>query len=81
MTLAPARERAAARRRIRRRRLAVAAILLLTGAALFLLGIGLGRALEENPDPGGSRTQIRTLKPLELPPERETVTTTVTVTP
>jgi hypothetical protein len=45
--------------------------------ALFALGIGLGQALEENPEPGGSVTQVRTLRPLPLAPARETVTVTV----
>jgi hypothetical protein len=46
---------------------------------VFLLGLGLGRALEEEPDPS-TRTLVRTLRPLELPPARETVTVRVTVT-
>jgi hypothetical protein len=45
---------------------------------IFALGIGLGRAIEENPEPGGTITQVRTLRPLPLAPERETVTETVT---
>jgi hypothetical protein len=53
-------------------------LLLAGGAVLFALGIGLGRALEENPEPGGTVTQVRTLRPLPLAPERETVTVTVT---
>jgi cytoskeletal protein RodZ len=80
LTLASGASRSAARRRTRRRRLVGGSVLLLLAAALFLLGVGLGQALEEAPDPGGTRTEIRTLKPLELPPERETVTETVTVT-
>jgi hypothetical protein len=48
-------------------------------AVVFVLGIGLGRALEDEPDPR-TRTLVRTLKPLELPPARETVTVRVTVT-
>jgi hypothetical protein len=46
-------------------------------AVVFAAGLALGQALEDNPDPGGTQTQIRTLKPLELAPERETVTVTV----
>ena len=48
-------------------------------AFVFVLGLGLGRALEEEPDPS-TRTLVRTLRPLELPPARETVTVRVTVT-
>jgi hypothetical protein len=48
------------------------------GLVVFALGVGFGRALEENPDPGGTITQVRTLRPLPLAPERETVTATVT---
>jgi hypothetical protein len=53
-------------------------LLLVVGVVIFALGIGLGRAIEENPDPGGTITQVRTLRPLPLAPERETVTVTVT---
>jgi hypothetical protein len=48
-------------------------------AVVFVLGIGLGRALEDEPD-RRSRTLVRTLQPLELPPARDTVTVRVTVT-
>jgi hypothetical protein len=48
---------------------------------VFLAGLALGQALEDNPDPGGTETQIRTLQPLELAPERETVTVTVSSIP
>lgn len=65
-----------ARRRRGRRALAIA-LLAAGGLALFALGLGLGRALEENPEPGGSVTQVRTLRPLPLAPARETVTVTV----
>jgi hypothetical protein len=49
-------------------------------AAVFLLlvGISVGRALEDGPDPGGTRTSVRTLEPEELPPVARTVTVTVT---
>ena len=46
--------------------------------AALLLGISLGRALEDGPSPGGTRTGIRTLKPQPLPPAARTVTVTVT---
>jgi hypothetical protein len=42
----------------------------------FGAGLALGQALNDNPSPGGSQTVVRTLKPLELPPARETVTVT-----
>jgi hypothetical protein len=66
-----------ARRRTRRarpRRLLVAAGLVLA----FVLGIALGQALEDNAQPGGTQTGVRTLRPLQLPPAaRSTVTITV----
>ena len=46
--------------------------------AALLLGISLGRALEDGPSPGGTQTNIRTLKPQPLPPAPRTVTVTVT---
>jgi hypothetical protein len=68
-----------ARRRKRRRRgrviaLVVAALLLLT--LVFLVGLALGRALEEGPEPEGTVTQVRTLQPVPLPPATRTVTVT-----
>jgi hypothetical protein len=54
--------------------------ILLAGAVLvvFALGIGLGQAFDDNPEPGGQQTLIRTLRPLPLAPAaRETVTVTV----
>jgi len=44
----------------------------------FLLGLSVGRALEEGPSPGGMRTQVRTLQPQPLPPAARTVTVTET---
>ena len=38
----------------------------------------LGESLGDNPPAGGLRTSVRTLRPLPLPPARETVTVTVT---
>ncbi len=46
--------------------------------AALLLGISLGRALEDGPSPGGKRTNVRTLNPQPLPPAARTVTVTVT---
>lgn len=64
--------------RRRGRRLATYALLAAAGGVLFALGIGLGKALEENHEPGGSVTEVRTLRPLPLAPSRQTVTVTVT---
>jgi len=44
----------------------------------LLVGISLGRALEDGPSPGGTQTSVRTLKPQPLPPASRTVTVTVT---
>ena len=46
--------------------------------AALLLGISLGRALEDGPAPGGTQTSVRTLQPEPLPPAARTVTVTVT---
>lgn len=45
---------------------------------VLLLGISIGRALEDGPSPGGTRTSVRTLEPQPLPPAGRTVTVTVT---
>jgi hypothetical protein len=46
--------------------------------AVFAVGIALGQALNDNSQPGGTQTLIRTLKPLPLAPAaRATVTVTV----
>jgi hypothetical protein len=71
----PARRRARPARRLLRVVLGA-----LAAGLIFLLGIGLGRALEDEPD-RRTRTLVRTLQPLELPPARETVTVTVTTAP
>jgi hypothetical protein len=45
----------------------------------FLAGIGLGEAMNDNPDTGRTQTFVRTLHPLPLVPvARDTVTVTVT---
>jgi hypothetical protein len=46
--------------------------------AALLLGVSVGRALEDGPNPGGTQTNIRTLEPQPLPPAARTVTVTVT---
>ncbi len=46
--------------------------------AVFVVGIALGQALDDNSTPGGTQTLVRTLSPLPLAPAaRETVTVTV----
>jgi hypothetical protein len=54
------------------------ALALVLAALLLLVGVALGRALEDGPSPGGVRTQVRTLEPRPLPPAPRTVTVTVT---
>ena len=44
----------------------------------LLVGISLGRALEDGPAPGGTQTNVRTLEPQPLPPASRTATVTVT---
>jgi hypothetical protein len=52
--------------------------MLLAAMLLLLVGISIGRALEEGPSPGGLRTDVRTLDPRPLPAAPRTVTVTVT---
>lgn len=54
------------------------ALLMLGLVVLLLLGVSIGRALEDGPSPGGTETRIRTLQPQPLPPAARTVTVTVT---
>jgi hypothetical protein len=45
---------------------------------IFVVGVAVGEALHDNPQPGGTQTLVRTLRPLPLAPAaRETVTVTV----
>jgi hypothetical protein len=69
----PSRARPARRQRRRRPviRLLVGLLVLIV---VFGLGLALGEALHDNPSGGGTQTLVRTLKPLPLPPARETVT-------
>jgi hypothetical protein len=47
-------------------------------AVVFAVGVAVGESLHDNPQPGGTQTLVRTLKPLPLAPAaRETVTVTV----
>jgi hypothetical protein len=71
----PRRPRRARRTSWLRPALTVAGLLL-----ALLLGISLGRALEDGPAPGGTQTNVRTLEPQPLPPAARTVTVTVRVT-
>jgi hypothetical protein len=68
-----ARRRPAPRRR--RRWPALVGVALGLGLA-FVVGVALGRALEEGPEPGRTVTAVRTLDPLPLPPATRTVTVT-----
>jgi hypothetical protein len=45
-------------------------------AVAFLLGVGLGKTIDEADVDEGTRTSVRTLTPQQLPPARETVTVT-----
>lgn len=65
------------RRRFRPLRLVLGLALV---AVVFAAGLSLGRALDEGPAPGGTRTFERTLKPLPLSPVSPPTTITVTAT-
>ena len=49
-------------------------VLTALGLAVFGLGIALGEALHDNPQPGGTQTLVRTLQPGPVPAETVTVT-------
>ncbi len=53
-------------------------LVVLGAVVALLLGISIGRALADGPSPGGTQTNVRTLKPQPLPPATRTVTVTVT---
>ena len=72
---APARRPGRARRRNPYLRPGLIALGLLV---LLLVGVSIGRALEDGPSPGGTVTNVRTLEPQPLPPAAKTVTGTVT---
>jgi hypothetical protein len=69
-----------ARSRSLRRPILLGLGLLVLGAGVFLAGLGLGQALEEGREDPGTSTRVRTLRPVGLPPARQTVTVRVTVT-
>jgi hypothetical protein len=54
------------------------ALIVLGFVVALLVGISVGRALEDGPSPGGTQTNVRTLEPQPLPPAAKTVTLTVT---
>jgi hypothetical protein len=68
-------ERLRARRRKRRPWRPVA--LLVALVVVGVVGVALGEALHDNPQPGGTQSYVRTLRPLSLAPA---ALTTVTVT-
>ena len=72
----------AARRRRPRRRRSIRPLLVVLGLLVaFALGLGVGEALHDRPQAGGTQTLIRTLHPLPLVPIAQgTATTTVTTT-
>jgi hypothetical protein len=79
--VSPAPRRAPDRRgRVRRRwrRLGAWALRLAAVLLAFAIGVAVGEALNDNPQPGGDITSVRTLKPLPVAPARETVTVTAT---
>lgn len=71
----------ASRRRPRRRASTLG--FALRGVALVLVfatGAAVGSALDDNPDPGETRTYVRTLQPGTLAPAPSTTTVTITAT-
>ena len=72
----------AARRRRRRRRVPGWALVAAGLVVAFVVGIAVGEALHDNPEPGGTQTLVRTLEPVPLEPAPgSTVTVTVRSTP
>ena len=56
-------------------------VLLAVGVA-FVVGLGVGEALHDQPDLGGTQTLIRTLRPLPITPvSPKTVTVTTAAIP
>ena len=72
-------ERPSARERPKPRRSGVRIALVVAAFVLvFLVGIALGQALDDSPEPNGVTTSVRTLTPLPQAPPTRTVTVTVT---
>jgi hypothetical protein len=65
----------------RARRLAGWALRGAVVALAFAVGVAVGRALDDNPDPRERRTYVRTLQPRPVAPAPPTVTVTVTTSP
>jgi len=61
------------RRRRRRIRLLLPVVAMVV---VFGLGVALGEALHDNPEPGGGQTIVRTLNPLAILPSSATSDTT-----
>jgi hypothetical protein len=70
----PSRERRHGRRRFFPRWIAFLFVLV----AVFVVGIAIGKTLDDGPDPGRVTTSVRTLAPLPQEPPPRTVTVTVT---
>jgi type IV pilus biogenesis protein CpaD/CtpE len=62
----------------RRRRLWPVLLVVAGVAAAFALGVAVGEALRDAPQPGGKRTDVRTLRPVTVSPTERTVTVVVT---
>jgi cytochrome bd-type quinol oxidase subunit 2 len=71
-----ARRRERGQRRSRRRRVLIWMVLLGALAAAFFIGVAVGRAVTEEPRPGGAQTQVRSLAPQTLSSPIRTVTVT-----
>lgn len=65
-------------KRTRRRALLRVAVRAVFVAVVFLLGLVIGRALEDAPKPGGSQTIVRTLEPSTVGPVQTVVVTVTT---
>jgi hypothetical protein len=68
----------AERRRRRRTRLVLPLVAI---TVFFALGVAVGEALHDNPEPGGTQTLIRTLTPLGIAPAPARAVTVTTSKP
>lgn len=64
------------RRRSRQRTILLWLARVVALVAVFLVGLVVGRALEQAPRPGGTQTRIQRIEPSTLPPVTRTVTVT-----